>query len=150
MRPSGTKRGKIARAYVSGGRTLLDVALLSGEHRSAVELLMPYGITAIPGEGADVIVHEVGGDRGHLVAQAADEATLRVTGLAAGSWAVQDARGQMIVLGEDGVRVVAALSVTIESVGEILLEGPTIRLGAGATKQVKLADNSSATKVFAE
>jgi len=151
MRPSGTKRGKVTAARVFGGRTLLDVELLSGEQCSYVELLAPTGWTMVPAPGADVLVQEVGGDRGHLVATVADDASLRIDGLGPGDFGLRDARGQQVTMTAEGVRVKNALQVIVEATDEIVLACMVVRLGsAGASIPVRLANNAAASKVFAE
>jgi phage baseplate assembly protein V len=116
-------RGRIAAARIRGGRTIADVQMLDGETRSRVELLLPMGMTAVPRAGADVVVLEVG-NRDHLVALLADDATLRVTGLAAGEIGLRDERGQQVTLTPDGVRVTGALKVTIVATGDVSIETP--------------------------
>lgn len=152
-------RGRVAAARVRGGRVLLDLDLISGERVTRVELLQPNGITAVPRIGADVVVMECGGLRGHLVALGGDEASLRVTDAAPGEIGIRDARGQQVVFRGDGIEVTGALQITVVSSGPVVVQAPTIRLGsAGASKRVALHGDpvtggqvqASATKVFAE
>lgn len=116
-------RGKIAAARLRGGRTLADVQMLDGETRSRVEILLPMGMTAVPREGADVVVLEIG-SRDHLVALLADDPALRVTGLGPGEIGLRDERGQQVTLTPDGVRVTGALKVTIVADGDVSIETP--------------------------
>lgn len=149
--PAGAARGRVTAARVRGGRVLLDVALLSGDTVSRVELLQPTGFTAVPRPGADVVVLELGALRGHLVALMADEAELRITDAGPGEFGLRDARGQQVVFRDDGIEVSGALKVTIVSAGEVVVQAPTIRLGsAGAATPVRLSSGAAATKVFAE
>lgn len=162
---TATARGTVTAARVRGGRVLLDVTLLSGETRSRVELLQPYGFTAVPAAGAEVLVQELA-RRGHLVALLADAPALRVTDAAPGEIGIRDAQGQQVMFRGDGIEISGALKVTIVSAGEVQIQtssatvtsagnvvvaAPAIKLGsAGAVKRVKLEDDSNATKVFAE
>lgn len=114
-------RGKIAAARLRGGRTLADVRMLDGETRSRVEILLPMGMTAVPREGADVVVLEIG-SRDHLVALLADDPALRVAGLAPGEIGLRDERGQQVTLTPDGVRITGALKVTIVAAGDVSIE----------------------------
>lgn len=165
MTRSGITRGKVTAARTRGGRVLLDVTLLHGEVRSRVELLLPAGLTYIPPAGTDVLVLEVGGHRDHLVAVVADDAAQRIIGLGVGETGLR-AHGQQVVIRRDGVEITNALKVTIVSAGTVtvqaggtatvqapavVVDSPSVKLGsAGASKPVKLADNSNAAKVFAE
>jgi phage baseplate assembly protein V len=144
-------RGFVTAARVRGGRVICDLTLLSGETRSRVELLQPMGWTMVPKPGAEVLVLEVGGLRGHLVALVADDAGLRVTDAEPGQIAVRDERGQRVVFRDDGIEITGALKVTITASGPVVLDAPEIRLGsAGASQPLRLANNAASTKVFAE
>lgn len=150
MSSSPVTRAKITAARIIEGRVVVDLAMLFGEQRSRVELLLPGGITQLPAIGADVAVLEVGGNHDHLIALVADDPTQRETGLAVGDVALR-AHGQSVVITAEGVEVRNAMKVTIVSAGEVVVDAPTIRLGsASAAKAVKLADGSNAAKVFAE
>jgi phage baseplate assembly protein V len=118
-------RGRIVSTRTRGGRALATVLLASGDTRTRVELLMPYGLSALPEEGADVMVLEVGGNRDHLVAMMADATGLRIPGLARGEVGIRDKRGQQVVLRGDGVEITGALKVTIVSSGPVALTAPT-------------------------
>lgn len=156
MSRSAISRGTLLSVVTSGGRALADIAMFSGETRSRVELMMPYGLSALPGKGADVLVHEIG-SRDHLVAVMADDPSVRILGLAPGEVGIQ-AFGQRVVIRADGVEIGGAKKISIVSDGpvtvtapQVVVESPNIRLGsAGAAVPVQLANNSAATKVFAE
>lgn len=143
-------RGRVTAARVRGGRTHLDVTLHSGETRSRVELLQPYGMTAVPAIGSEVLVCPIG-TRSHLVALLADSPALRVLDCGPGEIGIRDGQGQQVVFRADGIEVSGALKVTITSAGPVVVDAPAIRLGsAGATQAVRLASGAAATKVFAE
>ncbi|MFH5926449.1 phage baseplate assembly protein V [Roseomonas xinghualingensis] len=123
-------RGKIVSTRTRGGRALATVLLANGDMRNRVELLMPYGISALPEEGADVMVLEVGGNRDHLVALMADASALRIPGLAPGEVGFRDKRGQQVVLRSDGVEIIGALKVTIVSSGPVEVKAPAVIMTA--------------------
>ena len=144
-------RGTVTAARVQGGRVLLDLRLRSGEVRSRVELLLPTGVTVIPKPGADVLVVQAGVSRDHLVALAADAPAQRADGLAEGDIAVRDGRGQQVLFLADRVEISGTAKIVLTGSSEVVVTAPTVKLGGtGATKRVKLEDNSNATKVFAE
>lgn len=159
MGPAVT-RGRVTAARVRGGRVLVDIAMVSGETRTRVELIQPNGFTAVPEIGAGVVVQEIGGMRGHLVAWGADDPALRITDAAPGQIGVQDKRGQRVIFRDDGVEISGALKITVTSSGEVVVIAPTIRLGsASANKRVALHGDAvttggtviaSATKVYGE
>lgn len=150
-------RGKVTAARTRAGRVLVDMELFGGERRRNVELLLPTGVSALPAEGADLVVLEVAGNRQHLVAIVADDPALRVTGLTPGEWAVR-VGSQQVVFRQDGLEITNALRITITASGPVnvttdgiaTVEASRINLGAGATKRVKLQDDSVAAKVYAE
>lgn len=123
-------RGRVAASRVRGGRTLAEVDMLDGERRTRVELLMPYGLSARPPAGADVVVLEVGAARDHLVALMADDPTRRITDLAPGEVGLRDGSGQEVVLRADGVEVRGALKVTIVASGDVSVQAPRVVVDA--------------------
>jgi phage gp45-like len=127
-------RGKLLAVRTNGGRALADIALQSGVTRSRVELLMPYGLSALPGPGADVLVLSIANSRDHLVALMADDPALRVLGLGAQEVGIQDARGQKVVFRGDGLEISGALKVTIVSAGEVVVQAPSVTVTSPAIK----------------
>lgn len=151
-------RGKVTAAQTRAGRVLVDMTLFDGERRRNIELLLPTGVSALPGVGADLVVLEVGGNRQHLVAMVADDPGLRVADLAPGEFGMRDANGQQVIFRGDRIEVSGALRidittsgpVNVTSVEAVTVDAPRINLGAGAGQPVKLANDSPATKVYAE
>jgi phage gp45-like len=151
-------RGKVTAARLKGGRVLVDVAMLHGQQRSRVELLLPAGLTFIPPAGTDVLVLQVGNNPDHRVAVVSDSPAQRVTGLQPGEIGLRDANGQQVVLGANGVVISGATQVALTCSGNVNLTvsgtvtvaASMIKLGSGATKAIRLADNTVTTKVVAE
>lgn len=150
-------RGRILSVMTRGGRAIADISMLAGETRSRVELLLPFGLSALPNAGADVVVLPIAGSRDHLVALMADDPTVRIGGLAPGEVGLR-AHGQQVVIRADGVEVTGALKLTVVSTGPVTITAPTVvvdsadvRLGSAAASQfVRLANGAAATKVKAE
>jgi prophage tail gpP-like protein len=135
--------GTITASRLREGKVIVDVQLLTGESRRGVELPLPAGLTYLPAPGSDVTVLEVGGSRNHLICMVADDPTLRIEGLAPGEFGFRGPGGQQVVMRADGIELTSALRVIVDS--------PDIRLGgAGATKRVKLEDDTPASKVKAQ
>lgn len=151
-------RGKVTSAQTRAGRVIVDMTLFDGERRRNVELLLPTGVSALPGVGADLVVLEVGGNRQHLVAMVADDPGLRIPDLAPGEFGMRDANGQQVIFRGDRLEISGALRIDITASGPVdvtaegtvTVEAPRINLGAGATQPVKLANDTAATKVYAE
>ncbi len=126
----GITRGKVTGSRVRGGKTLVTIQMFDGDTRDRVELLQPYGLTAVPMPGADVMVLEVG-TPDHLVALMADDSGLRATALNPGELAIRDSRGQMVTFTPDGIRITGALKVAVVSAAEVEVQsGTTITLTA--------------------
>ena len=148
-------RGKVTGSRTRAGRVLVDMTMLDGETRRGVELLLPTGVSALPAAGADLLVLEVGGNRGHLVAMVADDPSLRMEGLAPGEFGMRDAQGQQVVFRGDRIEISGALRIDITSSGPVnvtaadtvTVDAPRINLGAGATSPVQLV-SGPATKVY--
>lgn len=143
-------RGRVQNARTREGRVIVDMTLTSGETRRGVELMLPGGFSMLPAEGADLVVLEVGGNRNHLVAMVADDPALRIQGLAPGEFGFRDAAGQQVLVRATGIEITSPLPVRVESAERVVVEAPEILLGEGATKAVKLEDDTPAAKVKAE
>ena len=124
-------RGQVIRSFVSGGRVYADIQMLDGETRSRVEVLQPFGVTAVPTPGADLVVLEVG-SRDHLVAQIGDSRSLRVDEAQPGEIAVRHGSGQTVIFTDEGIRVSGALKIEIESAGEVTVTAPLVKIDGDA------------------
>ena len=159
MTPRGAgQRAKLVSSRVAGGRLLADVLVNGTDSRTGVEVFLGF-VTWRPAPGADLLLFEVNGNRSQLIA-VPDAPALRIDGLAVGEVGIPGPAGQSIIMRADGslhvqlndapVSISGASDATIAGSGTATLDFPTIKLGSGATKFVKLADNSNATKVKAE
>ena len=104
-----------------------------------------------PVPGADAVVVFLGGDRSAGVVVATGHRIYQGPALAEGEVAIYSHEGVAITvkLGKE-VRVTGADKVNIAAAVQAVIDCPDIRLGdASASKAVKLADGSNATKVKA-
>jgi phage gp45-like len=88
-------------------------------------------------------VLQVGGTADHRVALLPDGTGQRLSGLSPGEIGLADLAGNTVRVTAGGIALKHQASITIEA--------PAVKLGGpGAVLPVKLADNSAATKVFAQ
>lgn len=118
-------RGTLVLANAASKMQTLQVRILDGEAKDAVEHFEPYGYTAHPLPGAEALLQFFGGDRSHGVAFMVADRRYRLAGLAAGEVALYDDQGSKIVLRRGNViEVTAAAKVRmitplLEVTGEI-------------------------------
>jgi phage baseplate assembly protein V len=94
----------------------LQLALLPGELRDAVERFQEYGFTSVPLPGAQGILLCVSGNRDHPVAVAVDDRRYRKADLQLGEVAVYDHAGNFIHFRNDGViHIRAAVKLLVET-----------------------------------
>ncbi|CAL4866738.1 hypothetical protein MMA231_00982 [Asticcacaulis sp. MM231] len=158
----------------SGALQLIQADRSADEPADDLERFGWYGFHSVPHEGAEAIVASLGGSRSHGVVIACEDRRYRLTGMAAGEVALADDLGQVVYLTRDGLRITSPLKIDIElpevtvttnvytvdadqtsffgdvSIGGNLDVDGNSDLGNGATKFVKLADNSNATTVKAK
>lgn len=108
-------RGRIVLTVLNPKRALIQVNILAGEVKENIELMLPYGMSANPPAGGDVLLFAVGGSRSHLIALCADDPALRIAGLAAGEFGFRDKNGQQIVFRANGIEITSTLGVTINA-----------------------------------
>lgn len=150
-------RGKVLRSVISGGRVLLDVQLRSGEVRTRIPLLLgPF--TWRPKPGTDLGVAQLAGTPDQMLA-IADDAAGRILGLTEGEFGLAGPNGEAVTLKLDhsltvtGVQTLHATGLTdatIAGSGTAVIDFPLMKLGAGATQFVRLANGAASTKVMAE
>lgn len=127
---------RLASYSATGARAMLQVAGLAGEVLQDVELLLPYGYTAVPaGQTADLLLFQVNGHRDHKVALCADDPACRIAGLQPGEFGLQDNQGQQIVFKRTGIVITTSMGVTIN--GNLHVTGAVVG-GYGGSQQVGL------------
>lgn len=110
-------RGKVLQSS-PGRRTTVQVALLAGEVKNGVELLLPYGMSALPPAG-DVLALQILGSRDHMVVLCSDDTSLRITDLQATEFGFRDARVQQIVFRDDRIEITTPLKVVVTATGDV-------------------------------
>lgn len=110
-------RGKALRATRAPRRTMLQIAGLAGETFNGIELLLPYGMSAVPLAG-DVVILQILGSRAHLVALPCDDPSLRIADLQPGEFGFRDARGQQVVFRLDRIEVTTPLKAVVTTTGD--------------------------------
>ena len=83
----------------------IQCELFGGDVRDAVEDFEPYGYTAEPLPGAEVLVASLGGDREHSICVCHPDRRYRPTGLKDGEVMLYDWKGRKVYLSEDGIVV---------------------------------------------
>lgn len=118
-------RGTLVLANAATKMQSLQVRILDGEAKDAVEHFEPYGYTSRPHPGAEALLQFFGGDRSHGVAFMVADRRYRLTGLESGEVALFDDLGSKIVIKRGNViEVTAATKVRmvtplLEVTGEI-------------------------------
>lgn len=147
-------RGKVLQSS-PGRRTMVQVGLLAGEVKNGVELLLPYGMSALPAAG-DVLALQILGSRDHMVVLCSDDTSLRITDLQATEFGFRDARVQQIVFRHDRVEITTPLKVVVTAGGEVdVSAGSKVNVTAAtdvdvtATGTVNVAATTGAVNVTA-
>lgn len=153
----GIGRVTASEAQAARGARRLQVRFDATETHDDLPVVQHYGIASRPQDGADAVVLFPGGDRSRGLVIAFNDRRYQLD-LAPGEVALHDDQGQVVRLGRDGVAVDGAKKVDINCLGPVnviaadtvTVDAPRLNLGAGAIQPVKLADDSPATKVYAE
>jgi phage baseplate assembly protein V len=101
----------------------LQVTVLDGETRDAVERFQNYGFTSVPLDGAEVILLCAGGRREHAVAIAVDDRRHRLKGLADGEVALYHKDGAKVLLKSDG-----SIEISPKSGSDVVLAGGSAKV----------------------
>lgn len=107
----GAIRSALTRAKVTGAamgtiRPVLQLQGYDGEIYNGVALLLPYGMTAIPPEGADVILARIAGVGNHKVALGGNDPSGGIADAKSGDVGWR-AHAQQIVLRNGSVQILA-------------------------------------------
>ena len=115
-------RGVLRRVDPDGETQRLQVEALAGDIRDNREHAEPYGFTAHPLPGAEVIAAALGGSANHTVILVAYDGRHRPPGLAAGEVCIYDDQGQEVRITRDGIIITSSKKVRID--------GPAIEIHA--------------------
>ncbi len=107
----------------------LQVHLLNGDVRTDVEHFEPYGFTAEPHIGAEVLTVSLSAKRDHTIAVSTPDRRYRPVSLKPGEVVVYDDLGRKVYLSRDGIRVEGVSSpVTVETTGNVTIKASKITL----------------------
>jgi phage baseplate assembly protein V len=122
-------RGTLGPVNDADGLQRSQVTLLAGEVRDNVERLQQYGISAVPLDGADVLVVCVGGNRDHPVIIGVDDRRHRPTGLQPGDVCIYSYQtGHKILLKADRKIEIECDEISIKADTKITLEAPLVQV----------------------
>lgn len=96
------RRGTIGTLGNGAQGQTIQAETLADDVDDEVELIEPYGFTAVPPNGAECIVLRVGGNRAGSVAILAGDRAVRIQGLAQGEVAMYHPNGASIVIRDNG------------------------------------------------
>lgn len=96
-------RGTVAAVNAASKMQGLQVRLLAGEVKDAVEHFEPYGFTSNPNPGAEGVALFLDGDRSHGIVVVVADRRYRLAGLRTGEMAIHDDQDQKVHLTRDGI-----------------------------------------------
>lgn len=118
-------RCTLALTNAAGRLQTLQVRMLAGEVKDAVEHMEPYGFTSHPHPGAEGVVVFPGGDRSHGVVVVIADRRYRLQGLKPGEVALFDDQGQSVHLTRAGIVIKGAgKPVTVTDAEKLRVECP--------------------------
>lgn len=134
----------------AGRRTLMQITGMAGEVFQSVELILPYGMSAVPvGNTADVLTFQVLGHRDHKVALGPDDPALRIPSLGQGEFGFRDQNGQQVVwrAASGGYLEITCnkLVATVTGDADVTSSGGNINLTANSGKITMLAETNQIT-----
>lgn len=102
---TAVKRGQVVLSKLTPKRTLVQLRALANDSFNSIELLLPYGMSALP-KGGNVIILRIAGNADHKVALCADDPACRIADLQDGEFGFRDDLGQMVVFRRDRIQIV--------------------------------------------
>lgn len=119
-------RGAVAAVNAAGKMQTLQLRLLAGESKDAVEHFEPYGFTSHPKANAEVIAAFFDGDRSHGVVLCVADRRYRLKELAEGEMAIHDDLGQKVHLTRAGIVIDGAtLPIVIQNAPTVTIKAET-------------------------
>lgn len=116
-------RGTLVAVDAARKMQSLQVRLLAGEIKDAVEHVEAYGYTSHPLPGAEVVAGFLDGDRSHGLVLLVADRRYRLTSLEPGEMAIHDDLGQKVHLTRSGIVIDGAgLAVTITNTPKVRME----------------------------
>lgn len=114
-------RGSVSGSDASKKMQTLQVKLLADEVKDSIEHLEPYGFTANPLQGAEVLATFMDGDRSHGVVIVAADRRYRVKNLQKGEVAIYTDEGDVIKLGR-------GRNITITCGTKVKIDCPSVQI----------------------
>ena len=137
-------RGTLGPVNDDDGLQRSQVMLLAGETRDNVERIQPYGISAVPLAGADVLVVCVGGNRDHPVIIGVDDRRHRPTGMQPGDVCIYSHQsGHKITLKADRTIEIEGDVLNIKADTKITLEAPLVEVTGALDVLGDIRDNAA-------
>lgn len=136
-------RGSVAAADGARKMRTLQLRLLAGETKDAVEHFEPYGFTSEPLSGAEAVAAFFDGDRSHGVCLIVADRRYRIRNMVAGEVAIFDDQGQKIHLTRSGIvvdggnlpiHIQNAPTVSVNASTSIDLNAPLITLNGSVVQ----------------
>ena len=122
-------RGLVTAKNAAAKLRTLQCELFGGEARESVEDFEPYGFTAEPHVGAEVLVVSLAGDREHSIAICHPDRQYRPTGLADGEVVLYDDLGRKVFLSRGGIRVEGVDSpITVSTTATVTIDAPLVKM----------------------
>lgn len=116
-------RGVVSAVNPDTKMQTVQIQLLDGEAKDAVEHFEPYGLTAHPHPGAEQVTAFLDGDRSHGVVLIVADRRYRLAGLAPGEVALYDDQGQRVHLTRNGIVIHGAdKQITITGAPKLRVE----------------------------
>ena len=121
----------------------LQVRLLAGEVKDAIEHVEPYGFTANPHPGAEGVAVFFGGDRSHGVVLCLADRRFRLQGLESGEVALYTDEGDRLHFRRGRVLEVETMTLRVTAGAAVEFDTPVIR----ATGRIESAGDMVAAGV---
>lgn len=119
-------RGTVAAVNAATKMQSLQMRLLAGEVKDAVEHFEPYGFTSNPKPGAEGVAVFLDGDRSHGIVLVVADRRYRLKSLASGEMAIHDDQGQKVHLTRGGIVIDgAALPIVIQNAPTVTVKAAT-------------------------
>jgi phage baseplate assembly protein V len=135
-------RGVLSLIDDAPGVQKVQVKLLAGEVRDGLERVQQYGFSSVPPVGSEAVVIFVGGNRDHGVVIGTEARGQRHAGQAAGTVAVYDSAGHVIVLTPSGIQIDGGgHEITITNCPKITQDGDIVVTGDVVANGISLHDH---------
>lgn len=122
-------RGIVTAKNTAAKLRTIQCELFGGEARESVEDFEPYGFSAEPHIGAEVLVVSLAGDREHSIAVCHPDRQYRPTNLADGEVVIYDDLGRKVYLSRSGIQVEGVSSpITVTTTGTVTIDAPLVKM----------------------